>query len=113
MDVLVPRQSPVDRTKAGTLHITPEILGAFLNLPDGQEVVSAEVDRSRGTLLLVVEGRGLPTRPEAGPPVRVHILCNKESRPGDVEQGGCEYRLTAWWSHDPGQTWVMRPWGPK
>lgn len=97
-----------DRRFRGILSISPEMIGELLRLPPVQKVIDARI--ADGVVELLVAGEGMPPCGAGEAPARVMIICQVESRPGDVAKGGHERRVTCWWDHAPETRWTQSNW---
>lgn len=95
---------PIDRSRAGRLEISPELIQELLRLPAGLEVVAARMG-AHGAIEIMIEGATMPKReqPDAEPRP-VSMICHQEQR-ADGRR-----KLTAWFSHAPEERWTLREW---
>ena len=105
MPLDIPAPVPIDRSCAGVLDIALPILGHFLRLPAGQEVVDVRMFRNH--IALLIEGTGMPARTDS--PTPVMIILQTEFRDRD---GGRDRRTMAHWEHAPESPWVIYNWEP-
>lgn len=103
-----PDPLPIDRSRAGILSISRELLGELLRLPAGLEVVMPRVRAD--VVELLIEGGSMPPRTGADqarePWVarRITVICHQEQR-ADGRR-----KITAWFSHAPEERWTLREW---
>lgn len=105
----LPPTLPVDRSRIGIARIAIPMLGHFLRLPPGQEVVAARLsDGDTGTIELLIEGTG-GEKNAAEATATLTMIMHTEFR----ESGGfAERRVVANWEHEPARSWIVQNWEP-
>lgn len=106
----LPPGAPIDRGRAGRLHVSIPVLGHLLRLPEGHEVVSARVT-DFGDVELVVQGGDMPPHSAGDALAPVTLLCHVQMRP--AENGGEEQRTIVNWQHAPEKQWTLFDWSPR
>jgi len=111
----VPEPRLIDRTRAGRLRIAMPFLTEVLQLPSGQEVVEAGLDRFGQYIELTIQGSRLPPCAEGETAAEVTLIIERERRaPGNIlpskSGDGAEWRLVAHYEHDPLTRWILCGW---
>lgn len=93
-------QQSIDRTRAGTLRVTPQFLAQLLRAP-AIDCRRAFANKTYGVVDLVIEGAAMPPRPANGePPEAVSLIVRH------IEKDGIHTIYLAW-AHAPDDEWLL------
>jgi hypothetical protein len=109
LNLNLPPDVPVDRSRAGVLRVSVPMLGHLLRLPPGCEVVAVRITPGLVPVHyveLLIEGDPMPPRAD-GPAAPVMLLSRKEIRGEGEEREEC---VTSWFEHAPERAWIFSNW---